>query len=75
MSEQNTDQPIVFANQQAFEEAVLKIIQERLVIRNKEESKGYGRDSYNEHNITLEIKEQNTEISQPFSSIDLSINI
>jgi len=36
MSEQTKDQPIVFANQQAFEEAVLKIIQERLVIRNKE---------------------------------------
>jgi len=75
MSEQTKDQPIVFANQQAFEDAVLKIIQERLVIRNQEETKGYGRDSYKEHNITLEIRGQNEETSRPFSSTDLCVKI
>ncbi len=67
MSEQNTDQPIVFANQLAFEDAVLNIIQERLVIKLQQKNQMY--DPYTTNSFTLEIKTEDK--SEAFSQVDL----
>lgn len=70
MSEQTKDQPIVFANQQAFEEAVLKIIEERLVIRLDKKNQMY--DPSTTNIFTLEIKsDDDSHKSTPFSQVEL----
>lgn len=68
MSEQiqTEDQPIVFANQQAFENAVLKIIQEQLIIKHTQKTQMY--DPYINHIFTLEIKSEDK--SEPFSQTE-----
>lgn len=70
MSEQTKDQPIVFANQQAFEDAVLKIIEERLVIQLEQKNQMY--DPTTTNIFTLEIKSAaDSTKATPFSQVEL----
>lgn len=69
MSEQiqTEDPPIVFANQQAFEDAVLKIIQERLVIDIDQQNLMYDRGTTYIFNLKIKSDKQ----SESFSQTDL----
>lgn len=64
---QTEDQPIVFANQQAFEDAVLKIIQERLVIDIDQQNLMYDRGTTYIFNLKIKSDKQ----SESFSQTDL----